>query len=509
MTRSFIRTLRRPAPVAAGLLSAVLLAAGPAAAAGTALHAVPSPSPAGAAGSDLVSVAAVSPADAWAVGTAFTGSPTFRGTPLAEHFNGTRWSIAATAPVPAGHDIRLAGAGFSSGSDGWAVGTDANLATGTGSSVIEHFNGTTWTRLPSPAGEPFRAGLASVTAISATDAWAVGSGGSTPLIEHWNGSTWSIVPGAVGSGRLYSITALSAGNIWAVGETGNRAVAPVIEHFDGTVWHQVAQPVNTYQSFLISVSAASPNDIWAVGGQTGGTPPVLLEHFNGTAWTEVPNPALPAGLGYEGWLRGVTAVGPGDVWAVGFRRNRLIEAPDPGPALRRHRLAGRSHRQPARRKRPARIRRRHQPRPAPVGNRTRPHHRNHHRLTAPSPHPELRRWRRRAPAPRAERRATATYRTDSARTGSIVQLSRASLTSNRQRVRSEPAPVVLVSAHLHPGFTGYPFLAVGTPAANMSCRATWTPSSTRTVSSTPSMRSACSRGNASTAIARYRPMAIQ
>ena len=124
--------------------------------------------------------------------------------------------------------------------------------------------------------------------------------------------------GAVSSARLYSITALSAGNIWAVGETGNRAVAPVIEHFDGTAWHQVAQPVNTYQSFLISVSAASPTDIWAVGGQTGGTSaPVLLEHFDGTAWTEVPNPVLPANLGYDGWLRGVTALGSGDVWVVG------------------------------------------------------------------------------------------------------------------------------------------------------------------------------------------------
>jgi hypothetical protein len=317
MTGSPIRTLRRSAPVAAGLLSAVLLAAGPANAAGAALHAVPSPSPAGSSGPDLVSVAAVSPTDAWAAGYAFVGTTTVRGVPLAEHFDGTRWSIIPTAPLPAGDDVRLAGVGFSSASDGWAVGTDTNLATGNGTSVIEHFNGTAWTRLPSPAGEPFRARLASVAAVSATDAWAVGSGGSTSLIEHWDGRTWSIVPGAVSSARLYGITALSAGNIWAVGETGNRAVTPVIEHFDGTAWHQVAQPVNTYQSFLISVSATSPSDIWAVGGQTGGTPPVLLEHFNGTAWTEVPNPALPANLAYNGWLRGVTALGPSDIWVVG------------------------------------------------------------------------------------------------------------------------------------------------------------------------------------------------
>jgi hypothetical protein len=68
-------------------------------------------------------------------------------------------------------------------------------------------------------------------------------------------------------------------------------------------------------------------------------------------------------------------------------------------------------------------------------------------------------------------------------------------------------PVMLVSAHLNPGFgAGYSLLA---PVANISRRATWTPSSTRAVSSTPSMRSACTGGNASAAIARYRPMAIQ
>lgn len=317
MTGSPITTLRRIAPAAAGLLSAVLLAAGPAAAAGTALHTVPSPSPPGASGADLVSVAAISAADAWAVGYADVGTTTFLGAPLAEHFDGTRWSIVRTAAVPAGDDVRLAAVAFSGASDGWAVGTDANPATGTATSIIEHFNGTAWTRLPSPAGEPFRARLAAVAAVSATDAWAVGSGGNAALIEHWDGSTWTIVPGAVSSARLYGITALSAGNIWAVGETGNRAVTPVIEHFDGTAWHQVAQPVSTYQSFLVSVSAAGPSDIWAVGGQSGGTPPVLLEHFDGTKWTEVPNPALPANLAYYGWLRGVAALGPGDVWVVG------------------------------------------------------------------------------------------------------------------------------------------------------------------------------------------------
>ena len=310
---------RRARSALAGLFVTGLLiamAATSAQASGTALHTVAAPGPAGS-GADLVSAAAVSPTDAWAVGYDFAGAPTALSVPLAEHFDGTRWSIAATAAVPAGDDVQLAGVAFSSASDGWAVGYDSSPSTGTRTSIIEHFNGTSWTRLPSPAGEPSGVSLNAVADISAGDAWAVGRGGNTPLIEHWDGSTWSIVPGAVSSARLYGITALSASNIWVVGETGTRAVTPVIEHFDGTAWHQVAQPVFTYDSFLISVSADSPTDIWAVGGQTGGTPPALVEHFDGTKWTQVPNPALPAGLTYDGWLRGVAALGPGDVWVAG------------------------------------------------------------------------------------------------------------------------------------------------------------------------------------------------
>ena len=97
MTRSPITTVRMSVMVTAGLLSAVLLAAGPAVAAGTALHVVPSPNPAGETGPDLVASAAASPTQAWAVGYADAGTTLFRGVPLAEHFDGTRWSIVPTA----------------------------------------------------------------------------------------------------------------------------------------------------------------------------------------------------------------------------------------------------------------------------------------------------------------------------------------------------------------------------------------------------------------------------
>jgi hypothetical protein len=57
-----------------------------------------------------------------------------------------------------------------------------------------------WTILPAPDGPAPWSTLQGVTAISGRDVWAVGysydavAATLAPLIEHWDGSTWSIVP---------------------------------------------------------------------------------------------------------------------------------------------------------------------------------------------------------------------------------------------------------------------------------------------------------------------------
>src|SRR5438094_4607096 len=73
--------------------------------------------------------------------------------------------------------------------------------------------------------------LNALVALDPTNIWAVGSvnyanGGGT-LIEHWNGSSWSIVPSPAAPGwysDLKGISALAADDIWAVGysEAGNQ-----------------------------------------------------------------------------------------------------------------------------------------------------------------------------------------------------------------------------------------------------------------------------------------------
>ncbi|HLJ81535.1 MAG TPA: hypothetical protein VKT52_08625, partial [Ktedonobacterales bacterium] len=88
-----------------------------------------------------------------------------------------------------------------------------------------------WQVVPSPAidvsNSTFGARLHSVAVVSATDVWAVGFGPQPggpayvkqTLIEHWNGTSWSIVPSpnppsAYSEVELDGVFALAANNVW-------------------------------------------------------------------------------------------------------------------------------------------------------------------------------------------------------------------------------------------------------------------------------------------------------
>jgi hypothetical protein len=188
-------------------------------------------------------------------------------------------------------------------------------------SLIEHWNGTSWSVVPSPAAEPTAASLAGISAASASDIWAVGTcsgpSGFQTLTEHWNGKQWSVVAGApllaTGHNFLSGVAAISANDAWAVGRMF-RHPSPVIEHWNGSNWTQVAQPVGGYDSSLNSISAVSANDIWAVGEQNLNQ--TVTEHWNGTSWTLVPSPSVTANNAQD-TLSGVAALSSTDVRAVG------------------------------------------------------------------------------------------------------------------------------------------------------------------------------------------------
>ncbi|HJP66109.1 MAG TPA: hypothetical protein VKA30_07390, partial [Actinomycetota bacterium] len=188
--------------------------------------------------------------------------------------------------------------------------------------LAEHWDGSTWTDVPTPAfPDPISGTLVDVSGTSATDVWAVGSSGLDSFrdkqiaIEHWNGSSWSMVnaPNASFNDRLFGVTAISPSNAWAVGgyDTGGTALNHMlIEHWNGATWSIVPTPESP-NSPLNAVDAVSATDIWAVGGGGGQT---FTMHYDGTAWSPVPSPNRGAAVQS---LSDVSAPGSTNVWAVG------------------------------------------------------------------------------------------------------------------------------------------------------------------------------------------------
>ena len=177
----------------------------------------------------LTGVAAFGSDDAWAVGRQDRygyGADL----PMLFRWDGRTWS--AVAAPGAGIPTAIGGSGPD---DVWAVGRG----------VLQHFDGDTWSSLP-----PLRldASLVSVTALSPDDAWVAGNIPDDrpgydhtmhPFVAHWDGTAWSRVrvPHPTTDARLASISASSPNDVWAVGgaaATVKRPRGTFVLHYDGT-----------------------------------------------------------------------------------------------------------------------------------------------------------------------------------------------------------------------------------------------------------------------------------
>ncbi len=251
--------------------------------------------------------------DAWAVGNCWTGSVP-KG--LIEKWNGKRWRIVP-APSP-GVGVDFEGVAAASASYAWAV----------GGSAIEHWNGKKWARFPEPVAN---ISLRAVTALSVSDAWAVGyrAESSTEIqtvILHWSGKHWRRLAspdagGPNGVGYLDGVGGSSASNVWAVGYYSKPAASvadSLIMHWNGKAWKQVPSPNPAGSKFtpLAGVSAVSGSDAWADGAAIVGskTESVILR-WNGKHWRLVASPEPGGSRGTS--LDGVVAISKSAACAVG------------------------------------------------------------------------------------------------------------------------------------------------------------------------------------------------
>src|SRR5439155_3382703 len=164
-----------------------------------------------------------------------------------------------------------------------------------------------------------------ISAVSASDMWAVGHYGdylNQTLTMHFDGAGWTIVPspnaGTDEPTRLTGVAAISTNDVWAVGYHGAQpAEQALVMHWNGSQWSLVSSPSPSARMRLYQVAGASANDVWAVGYYLNDNPSALqtlVEHWNGAAWSVVPspNPAVDGSL-----LSGLAIVSPSDIWAVG------------------------------------------------------------------------------------------------------------------------------------------------------------------------------------------------
>ena len=271
-------------------------------------------------GFSLKAVSAIGGSDVWSVGT---NSHT-----LAEHWNGSSWTIAPSPNAGVGNNI-LNGVSGSASTDVWEVGY---YWFGTENrTLIEHWDGADWSIVPSPNTNKRLNVLNGVDTISPSNTWAVGyatSGGldQTTLVLHWDGTAWSIIPspspGTFGLNTLYAVTANSANDVWAVGSFTNigEFAQTLALHWDGTSWQLIPSAnVPGSNNELYGVVALGPNDVWAVGywGNAASGFSTLIEHWNGSTWSVVSSPN-PQG---DNFLSAVSATGANDIWAVGRSRN--------------------------------------------------------------------------------------------------------------------------------------------------------------------------------------------
>ena len=291
------------------------------------------PVPSGATTSEFNAVVCVSASNCTIAGdTGFQGG--IGGNALIEHWNGSSWSLP-TVPVPPGSDSFLTSVSCAGSSVCKAVGQSTDNDTGDESTLIESWNGTSWSIDPSPNPPTDSAALKSVSCSGPTSCIAVGDGqgvfaerwdgaswqlSSIPLpappqgrlsgvscvsstscvavsgedfTERYDGSTWTFTQLTDGSG-LQAVTCVAANNCTAVGDAGVGAGA---ERWNGSKWSMLgnANPRGIVPSSLSGVSCGNPTNCVAVGNGSGA----LAERWNGSTWSLTPVPA-PAGAGGTG-----------------------------------------------------------------------------------------------------------------------------------------------------------------------------------------------------------------
>ena len=163
--------------------------------------------------------------------------------------------------------------------DAWVVGAVNPYPTE--STVLQHFDGTSW----SPVSVPNVGDARAIAGTSSSDIWIGGSADVAAGTAHYDGQRWTTHP-VPNQWNVVRLLAVGPGNVWGVTQTpGN---SPTYEgqrliHFDGSSW-RIVTPVAGYTRPSVDLSGSGPDDLWVKFTESGKT---TLLHGNGESWTAV------------------------------------------------------------------------------------------------------------------------------------------------------------------------------------------------------------------------------
>jgi hypothetical protein len=188
--------------------------------------------------------------------------------------------------------------------DAWAVGApNFGLGGDRCGADVEHWNGTSWQRVPVPRdlGLGFTTSVDfPIAASSGRDAWIFpGQIVRTRLSAYtysyalrWTGRRWlrTRLPGRP---EIAQATAFGLDDVWAFGGTyAARQSGTYAARYDGHGWRRVHLP-----GAVLALSVLSARDMWAIGptGKTAARPlarqSLIAMHWNGISWHTMPVPA--------------------------------------------------------------------------------------------------------------------------------------------------------------------------------------------------------------------------
>ena len=229
-----------------------------------------------------------------AVGSA--GQGTYGAFTATTQWDGKRWSRVAIDGTNSGSGYYLLNVACPE--------AKSCIAVGTGNSVdfAQRWNGTTWSAMhPLVDVGPESSWLSSVSCTSSRNCYASGTWDRDgTLIEHWDGASWTIVPSpnqAFGVHvNLGGISCKAKGCV-TVGSGSSNSTYPlqttIAIHQDRTTWtvHPSQPTPAPASSALMGVACIQAKNCFAVGyyqtPNVFGNVFALIEHWNGRTWSAV------------------------------------------------------------------------------------------------------------------------------------------------------------------------------------------------------------------------------